>query len=372
MILTARCLAFFVLLGVTAFAVAASADEYEGPDGYGSAGTTYDLEVSHDGYAQEGQVDAADVPTTYVVVESEEGTTEQVDGETVIVVQEPSPLAAMKEAPPPPKVVIAADQIPACAGAIWVDGYWYYSNGQYAWVDGHCVVERVNYVFVQPRWDFYTSIWWFVPGYYRPWGVYVGFGYYRPWFWFPPYYRPYYRGHGPVPVHRSVPRRPTTASPTPAPGTASRAVSDRHGVPSTRAAAEAQTPAGRSSVIYRAPAGAASVTTLGRAGSGPVIRSVVPPPRGAIVTRPRMNYGRGGSIGTSSSAPSRGPSISRSRHRRSRSGSSSGWNSGSGSSRGGIFGGGSSRGSSGGSSRGSSAPSGGSGRGSSAPSGRGR
>jgi hypothetical protein len=45
----------------------------------------------------------------------------------------------------------------------------------------------------------------------------------------------YYRGHGPVPMHRSLPRRPTTAHPTPAPGTPSRAVSDRHGVPKRRA-----------------------------------------------------------------------------------------------------------------------------------------
>ena len=75
-----------VLFVVAAFAVAAAAD-YEGSDGYGPSGTTYEYEVSHDGYyPREGQTSPTRAPTDYVVVESEEGTTEQIDGETVIVV----------------------------------------------------------------------------------------------------------------------------------------------------------------------------------------------------------------------------------------------------------------------------------------------
>ena len=370
MLLLTRFAALLAVSTVTAFAVTASADDYEGPDGYKDTGVTYDVDVSHDGYLREGQATETEAPTTYVVVESEEGTTEQVDGETVIVVQEPQPVAATRQAPPPPKVVVSGEQIPVCAGGIWVDGYWYYGNGEYLWVDGHCVVERVNYVFVHPRWDFYANVWWFVPGYYHPWGVYVGFGYFRPWFWYPPYFHSYYPAHRPAPVHRSVARRPTTAHPTPAPVAPSRAVPGRHDVSRARAPADGQAPAGRSTVIYRAPTGAASAAALGRAGTGPMIRSVVPGSSSRIVSQPPVSYRRIETMGTSSSTRSRGTSIGRSRHKPS--GSGSGWSPSSGSSRGGIFGGGSSTGSSGRSGRGGSAPSGGSGRGSSAPSGRGR
>jgi len=202
---------FAVVCAATMIAVPAAAD-YEGPDGYGTAG--YEQDVSHDGYVREGEPSETPDPTTYVVIEAEEGQTEQVDGETVIVVQEPEPIAATEHAPP--QTVVVEQPVAQCPGAIWVDGYWYYSNGEYLWVDGHCVVERVNYVFVHPRWDFYANVWWFVPGYYRPWGVWVGFGYYRPWHWFPPHHHGFYHGHRGVPVHRGVPRRPTSVRAAPA------------------------------------------------------------------------------------------------------------------------------------------------------------
>ena len=372
MIFFVRLAAFFALLVVTAFAVPAAAD-YEGPDGYGRD-ADYELPVSHDGYAREGKASETADPATYVVVESEEGRTEQVDGDTVIIVQEPEPIAATQQAPPSPRTVVAEQQIPACAGGIWVDGYWSYGNGQYLWVDGHCVVERVNYVFVHPRWDFYWDIWWFVPGYYRPCGVFVGFGYYRPWDWYPPYFNPYYPGRRPVPVHRSIPRRPTTVHATPA----SRSVDGRDVSPAlTRAAG--RDPTQRPTVTYRAPTGTTRAATIGRAGTGPTLMSTVPGSRSGsgTVSQPRVNRGRAGTIYRPSSTPSRGFSISRSRPSRSRGGS--GWSpssGSSGSSRGRSIGGGRSspsRGSSGPSGRGSSAPSsGGSGRGSSAPSGRGR
>ncbi|MDH3843846.1 MAG: hypothetical protein OES69_07895, partial [Myxococcales bacterium] len=237
-VLLARFAVLCALSIATAFALPAAADE---------------LDVSHDGYAREGQPSKTADPTSYVVIEAEEGTTEQVDGETVIVVQEPAPIAASAEAPPPPEIIVVEEQIPPCPGGVWVDGYWYYSNGQYLWVDGHCVVVRVNYVFVHPRWDFYTGIWWFVPGYYRPCAAYVGFGYYRPWYWYPPYYHPYYPARRPVPVYRGVPRRPTSAHPTPARRTPSRGISGR---PDATPRRITRAPTQPTTVIYRTPTGA--------------------------------------------------------------------------------------------------------------------
>lgn len=217
MSLLARMLVLPVWIVVAMSALPAAAD-YEGPSGYGAVDDDHELEVSHDGYPRgdappnteaAGSADAPD----YVVVEIEDGTPQEVDGETVIVVQEPEPVAATEEAPPSPRVVAVDEPAALCPEGIWVDGYWSYTNGQYIWVDGHCVVERVNYVFVHPRWDFYANVWWFVPGYYRPCGVWVGFGYYRPWHWFPPHPHPYYRAYRGVPVHRGVPGRRTVAKP---------------------------------------------------------------------------------------------------------------------------------------------------------------
>jgi hypothetical protein len=235
-------------------------------------------------------------------------------------------------------------------------------------------VERVNYVFVHPRWDFYDSVWWFVPGYYRPCGVYVGFGYFRPWYWFPPYYQRYYPAHRPVPVRRSAPRRTTAVRPTPAQRTTSGGDLGRPGSARVRTTSATRAPTRSPTVVYRTPAGATSPTRLGRAGSGPEIRSRAPrsAPSSGVVRQPAVNYGRGRTFRSSSSTPSRGGSVGRSRRARPRGGS--GWTPSSGSSGGVTFGGsrsgsGSSRGSRGGSSRPSS---GGSGRGRSAPSGRGR
>lgn len=209
-----RHVAWFVSLLAAAVSASASAD-YGGADGYGHSAPSA-IDGSQDGYVPDTPVEDPDELTNYVIIEPEDGTTEQVDGQTVIVVQEPEPVAVTAEAPPAPRAVAVAPSIVACPNGIWVDGYWGYANGQYVWVDGHCVVERVNYVFVQPRWDFYANVWWFVPGYYRPCGAYVGFGYYRPWQWYPPYYHSYYRTRYPVPVYRNGPYRRTTVQPAPA------------------------------------------------------------------------------------------------------------------------------------------------------------
>ena len=330
-----------VALGAAVTVTIPVAADYDGADGYG--GSTDDgFEVSHDGYPREGQTSATPDEPTYVVIEAEDGTTEVVEGETVIVVQEPEPVAATEHAPPAPQTVVVVQPEVQCPGAIWVDGYWAYSNGEYVWVDGHCVVERVNYVFVQPRWDFYSNVWWFVPGYYRPWGVYVGFGYHRPWHWFPPYHHPYYRGRHPVPVRRSVPRRPTTVHARPPAARPSRGVVSRPsssaprgttnasrrpptsygrtgtvgrmgGTTPTRTGTVTRTRPGtsrvgavhrggphpsRTMVVHRPPGSTARTTAVGRSGAGPTLTSSVPRsrPSNAVVSQPRVSPSRASSV----------------------------------------------------------------------------
>ncbi len=330
-------LARFMLLCALVAAVSVAlpvAAQYGTANGYGEEASGYEIDVSHDGYAREGQPSAAADPTQYVVIEAESGTTEQVDGETVIVVQEPQPVAATTEPPPAPKNVIIVEQPEVrCPGGIWVDGYWSYGNGDYVWVDGHCVVERTNYVFVHPRWDFYANVWWFVPGYYRPCAVWVGFGYYRPWHWYPPYYHPYYRGHRPAPVHRGVPRRPTTVHPTPvSPGpsrgvvarpttrptgtstvrrplppgyrrvdTVSRTPTVQRAPTVTRTATPGPTPA-----VGRAPS-ATRTATISRGSSAPVLTRTVPrsPSSSSVITRPGSTSTRTGSVRRPTSSGSR-------------------------------------------------------------------
>ena len=332
-----RLTALFVLSLAAATAVPAAAD-YDGPNGYGTT-TVNELDVSHDGYVREGHVGETDDPATYVVIEAESGTSEQVDGETVIVVQEPEPIAATEAAPPPLPTVVVEQPVALCPEGIWVDGYWSYGDGQYLWVDGHCVVERVNYVFVQPRWDYYASVWWFVPGYYRPCSVYVGFGYYRPWHWYPPYHHPYYRRGHPAPVHRAVPRRTTAVRATSVSRTPSRGVLGRPGYTSgrtstverrppttpvrtstvgradrmpTRTGTVSRVPT-RTSTVTRAPA----VTRTGAIMRTPTITrtgAVTRPPsnhRSATVTRPPASRASTGTVGRPPSAPSSSGSVSR-------------------------------------------------------------
>jgi len=291
-------------------AMPAAADD-AAPTGYATSGT--DLDVSHTGYPGGAAVTStvtSEGGSNYIVIEVEDGVPQEVGGETVIVVQEPEPVAATEEAPPPvPRTVEVARPAVRCTNGIWVDGHWAYADGQYVWVDGHCVVERVDYVFVHPRWDFYANVWWFVPGYYRPCNVWVGYGYHRPYFWFPPYYRPYYRGYRPVPVRRG-PYRPT-ARPVPRPrhpGTVGRIPPTRRPVRSgagtvsrvpTRTVGVSRAPT-RSVGVTRAPSGTRPVTrsTTSRA---PVLRSS--PSRATSIARStpsRTVTTRPGAVGRSS------------------------------------------------------------------------
>ena len=121
-----RFISLFALGAAFAVTAPAAADQ-PGSNGYGGS-TGYGFDVPHDGYRREGQTSATPDATTYVVIEAEGGTTEVVDGETVIVVQEPEPLAATEQAPPAPKTVVVVQPEVQCPGAIWVDGYWAYKQ----------------------------------------------------------------------------------------------------------------------------------------------------------------------------------------------------------------------------------------------------
>lgn len=306
-------------VSVATIATVPAGADYDGPDGYRP---TYELDVSHDGYPRAGQASEVAEPTTYVIIEAKSGSTEQIDGETVIVVQEPTPTAATAAAPPPPQTVVVEQAVVPCVEGIWVDPYWAYTNGDYVWVDGHCVVERVNYVFVQPRWDYYSSVWWFVPGYYRPYGVYVGFGYYRPWHWYPPYHHPYYRTRHPAPVHRALPRRPPTVRTTPVPRRGVLARPGHTGGRATTVGRRPPTTYGRTTVVGRVgstPTRTGTVTrtrptvnrvhSVGRAGTRPTFTRTAPRPRpsGAVVRSPRASPTRTGSVRRPpSTPPSRG------------------------------------------------------------------
>ena len=340
----ARLAALSAWMLVTALSVSAAAD-YEGASGYGSSTSTStdELEVSHDGYPRGGETpgseaEAATEPPSYVVIEVQEGAPQEVEGETVIVVQEPEPIAASEVAPPPPRVVAVEEPVVRCSDGIWVDGYWTYGDGQYLWVEGHCVVERVNYVFVHPRWDFYSNVWWFVPGYYRPCGVWVGYGYYRPHYWFPPYHRPYYRGYRGVPVHRGVPRRPTVrgVTPTNRVRTVGRRTPGGYGrtpavnrAPTrtvtvdrtpTRTGAVNRVPATRGPTVNRAPPTRTGAVTrlpptrgpaVHRTGRGPTLTSTVPRSPSGVVSQPRVNPTRTTSVSRSAAPrrPSSGPRL---------------------------------------------------------------
>ena len=267
--------------------ISSAADDQSG---YGTRFSAPSYDVSHSGYPSEAgspssttvEADTGD----YVVIEVEQGGSEEVDGQTVIVVQEPEPVAASSVAPPPVSKSPSVDRPTfVCANGIWVEGHWSYANGDYLWVDGHCVVERVDYVFVHPRWDYYASVWWFVPGYFRPCGVWVRYGYHRPLYWFPPYYRPYYHGHRGVPVYRGAPHRRTAVRTAPRP--AGRVpVSTGPGAHRTaygRASTVSRSAPTRSGSVARAPTRTTPVGRAAPARSSTVVRNA--PSRSAAVAR---------------------------------------------------------------------------------------
>ena len=118
-------MASLIALSVVTLASPAAADDpYLGADGYvrddaaGGDAVIVDPQTS-----VEREVVDAD-GNTYIVIEADEGTEQEVNGETVIVVTEPEPTAASEEAPPEPQTVVVERPAPPYDGAIWVDGYW--------------------------------------------------------------------------------------------------------------------------------------------------------------------------------------------------------------------------------------------------------
>ena len=304
-----RCVLFLVVFAGLVWSTSACADEpgeVSGPSGYPGE-PSYQHHVAHDGYGGVGlPAETVEAPT-YVVVETEAGTPTEYEGEPIIVVKEPEPVAASSHAPPPPRVAPTDENVPECPSGVWVHGYWEYRGGRYLWVDGHCVEVRVDYVFVAPRWDFYWDIWWFIPGYYRPCGVFVTYGYYRPWDWFPPYPYPYYRTGRGIPDVRGAPARRTVARP----------------VPSSRVPSVDRPPRHPTTVIETPPSGVTRSYSLGRAGPGPVAskQGVRTRHGDIIVTEPRTAPRSATGLGAPPSSRSRGLSSGRIRTKPSAGGS---------------------------------------------------
>lgn len=323
----------FATLAVFILGVAASAPvSAENVDVAG-----YGLDVSHTGYpggdSSESAIQVDSGSPNYIVIEVEDGTPTDVGGETVIVVQEPKPVAATENAPPPiPRTADVAQPAVRCPRGIWVEGHWAYANGQYVWVDGHCVVERVNYVFVHPRWDFYSNVWWFVPGYYRPCRVWVGFGYHRPYHWFPPYHHTFYRGYRGIPVRRAS-YRPTVVRPAPAargPITTDRIPTVGRSTP-TRYGTIGRTPS-RVTGVSRVPSAGTRTVVRSTTSRAPVVRTSPPrstsvarstptrttpsrtmTTRTGTVDRPSFGRSRYGTVSRTPSSVGRSPTVTRSR-----------------------------------------------------------
>ena len=84
------------------------------------------------------------------------------------VIHTPAPQAAVQPAPATP-VVIAAVQPPPpqvekvppapTSDAVWIPGYWNWSNDQYVWVAGRYEPARVGYTWVPNRWEHVNGRW---------------------------------------------------------------------------------------------------------------------------------------------------------------------------------------------------------------------
>lgn len=68
-----------------------------------------------------------------------------------------APVVVATVAPPPPQ----SESIPAAPApdAVWIPGYWNWSNGQYTWVPGRYEAGRVGYRWVPQRWENVNGQW---------------------------------------------------------------------------------------------------------------------------------------------------------------------------------------------------------------------
>ncbi|MEW6466181.1 MAG: hypothetical protein AB1434_09800 [Pseudomonadota bacterium] len=53
---------------------------------------------------------------------------------------------------PPPAPYVEVVPVPPFAGAIWVAGYWSWTNGRHHWVPGRYVAPRPGYRYEPHRW----------------------------------------------------------------------------------------------------------------------------------------------------------------------------------------------------------------------------
>lgn len=82
------------------------------------------------------------------------------------VYSQPAPAGAViiaPLAPPPPHVEV----IPAApfVGALWISGYWNWSNNRHIWVPGHYVRPVTGHRFVPHRWEPGRSGWSLIGGF---------------------------------------------------------------------------------------------------------------------------------------------------------------------------------------------------------------
>jgi hypothetical protein len=96
-----------------------------------------------------------------------------VNGQRLVVTQEPVPLATIAQAPPPPPVAVGDPPPSPYQGAIWVAGHWTFDTAGFSWVAGCYVAPRRGYVFVPPRWAFAEEQYFYFNGFYVPYGVFV-------------------------------------------------------------------------------------------------------------------------------------------------------------------------------------------------------
>ena len=93
------------------------------------------------------------------------------------VIHMPAPQATVQAAPAqvaPTPIIVATVQPPApqvekvppapTTDAVWIPGYWNYSNDQYVWVAGRYEPSRVGYTWVPNRWEYTNGRWQMVGG----------------------------------------------------------------------------------------------------------------------------------------------------------------------------------------------------------------
>ena len=96
-----------------------------------------------------------------------------VQGRRMLLVDEPTPVAVLDEAPPAPLTTRSRQPSQPFTGAIWVPGHWSFDAGEFFWIDGRHIAPVSGHVFVPPRWVFVDQQHLFFTGFFVPFGVIV-------------------------------------------------------------------------------------------------------------------------------------------------------------------------------------------------------